>query len=404
MGATGVRPSGLAFPSLVREVCRPADERVCAALKVFPASESLTSALPDSARSLASRCVSDTGSAVAARPHALSVLRSSDEGLAHRRLSRASSVPGGSPTRALRLPLVAFLPNGLNFPDTSHVKDLTIGMDITCVIPSTNTLNPRTRVPSASHDEWADRVPETNRAAVYRVMAHQGSEGSLARWNLLLHESPRGRFATPALITPGVLATMPLTPRFSLAECHGLSTTPKYRVIDYFKASGVNSILSAVDTCAPNGLGVFLIDVSYFQIIGPNVELRAPAEDFAHAYKTAGLPVAPSKFVTIALAPPKGPALRDQPYGSARAPSYWGRVNHFIQHVLQRVFGISLFIYADDVFAVEPLATVASARETFKAVCDVIGPPHAPRKDQIPSTSLRLLWGELVFDTNHLRA
>ena len=70
--------------------------------------------------------------------------------------------------------MAAFLPNGMNLPDTSLVNDLTIGMDITGETPANNTLNPRTRVPSVSYDEWVGRIPETNRAVDDRVMANQG--------------------------------------------------------------------------------------------------------------------------------------------------------------------------------------------------------------------------------------
>lgn len=75
------------------------------------------------------------------------------------------------------------------------------------------------------------------------------------------------------------------------------------------------------------GIDVFLIMVAHRKLIGPMCELTACSEDSPHAYKTAGAPVAQSRFVTIVLAPPSGPpracVLRNQPSG-ALAPANWG--------------------------------------------------------------------------------
>ena len=102
------------------------------------------------------------------------------------RLGRRSRQRGRLLGRFWGIPLVAFLANGMNLPDTSFAKDLTRGMELAGEIPATNTLRPRTRVPSEDHTDRARRIPVTNAAAFGRVMGKQGSAGALARWNLPL--------------------------------------------------------------------------------------------------------------------------------------------------------------------------------------------------------------------------
>ena len=75
--------------------------------------------------------------------------------------------------------------------------------------PATNTLRPRTRVPSEDHTDRARRIPVTNAAAFDRVMGKQGSAGALARWNLPLQEEARGRMSTPTPLTPEAQSTSP---------------------------------------------------------------------------------------------------------------------------------------------------------------------------------------------------
>ena len=92
-------------------------------------------------------------------------------------------MPTGSPDKAIDLPLIDCLSNGVNYEDTSSVNELTMGMVIAGYVPATNTRRPRTRVPRADLDEWTSRIPDTNRAVADRAMSCQGSEDSNACWN-----------------------------------------------------------------------------------------------------------------------------------------------------------------------------------------------------------------------------
>ena len=148
--------------------------------------------------------------------------------------------------------------------------------------------------------------------------------------------------------------------------------------------------------------------VTFLKLLDPNVHLRAYSEDFSHAYKTVGIPIAQSKCATIVLAPPSGPphfaTLRTQPFGSSRAPANWARVTSFIQYVLKRAFSVAVCVYVGDVFAVEPLDTVESAHEAFTTLCELLGFALSEGKSQKPTTSIHLLGALVTFNSDHLTA
>ena len=204
------------------------------------------------------------------------------------------------------------------------------------------------------------------------------------------------------------MASVPLTPRFAQEACRGLNLEPKIRLIDDFKASGVSELLSSADTSVPQGLDCFLGMATFFKLLNPDCTLRVFSEDFAHAYKTVGIPVAQAKFATIAMAPPTGEphvaTLRTQPFGSARAPANWGRVTKFIQFLMERLFFAVIFIFVDDVFAVEPLQTISSAHKAFTTLCNLLGFELSAAKAQGPAAAIHLLGANVSFEDHHVCA
>ena len=192
------------------------------------ASELLKAASPDYARSLALRCVPDNASAVSGRSRALVEIRSSATALAHRRLSRASMIPAGTPYGGVPLATRWFSSEVLNFSDTDLANDITLGMDIRWATPATNTIRPRARVPTASFDGRSGRTPETNRGDADRAMARHESPEATAFWNLSSQEASIGWISRPNPITLKVSATLPLTPMIACPERRGQSAATKY--------------------------------------------------------------------------------------------------------------------------------------------------------------------------------
>lgn len=186
------------------------------------------------------------------------------------------------------------------------------------------------------------------------------------------------------------------------------STVPKIRLGGAFKISSANELLSAADTCIPQGLGVFRIMASYFHLLQPGGEISAFAEDFAHPYKNLGIPTAQSRFAPIAISPPDGPphvaTLRTKPFGSARAPVNWRRGANFTQFVLGRLFRTCVFVYVGDVFVAEPLAAADSARDACAVLWPLLGFGPSPGKSHGPAPPIGLLGADVAHDTDHVRA
>ena len=173
--------------------------------------------------------------------------------MSEKRKEWAALMPDGPPAMVLNLPLIAFLPNGLDFPDTDLARDLAIGMKITGEAPATNTLRPRARVPRSDLASWEQRIPEANKEAVDMVMKSQCSEEANACRDLSLRQAERGGvwISQPKPMTQTELATVPLTPRFANPERHGMATTQKIRLIGDFEMSGANGLISSADTSSP---------------------------------------------------------------------------------------------------------------------------------------------------------
>ena len=342
-GETGKQPGGNALTALIKGEFESAEDHIAAAKSVSPAAILLTSALSDNIRQAVSDCLNNPSKIIERRTCARTHLTQVAAGMAEKRQQWASITPEGSPAKAINIPLIAYIVSGLDFRDKDLVSDLTLGVKITGEILATNTLTTRTRVPRSDIESWEQRIPKVNKEVVDRVMGKQGTEGANACRGLSLKEADRGWITHPKPLAPEEFATAPLTPRFANPECHGVEAARKIRLIMDFKMSGANDLITSVDTCIPQGLGVFPITVSYYKLLGPDCSIRAFAEDFPHAYKTVGAPASQARFGTIVLAPPTGPPhtaqLRTQSFGSARAPANWGMVTTFIQHVLARLFG-----------------------------------------------------------------
>ena len=295
----------------------------------------------------------------------------------------------------------------INYPDDDFITDLSNGMPIVGTIPDSNTLRKRVRTAKTDLEKWKTALPALNRANVQRVTEEQDSENAKIAWERTLTEVERGWVSKPIPLNEEIMETIPLTPRFAKREQHG-NQDAKFRLIDDFKASAVNDLLSTVDTAVPQTLDLFLATCVYYSLISPNTKLLACSMDFAHAYKHIGIPKSQRDFATIILTPPGGPVhyakLHTQPFGSSRAPANWGRVTHFLQEVMLNMFDVVVFIYVDDCFIVEPHDTLQSAWDAFHTVCQMLGLSLEPAKGQPPARKLHLLGADIALTAEGIHA
>ena len=85
------------------------------------------------------------------------------------------SFPAGSPARALHFPLIALIARATDFPDTTLINDVRIGMPIAGLVPATPTLTARCRGAVWSVGEWRASVPRLHASNIDRAVKSQGS-------------------------------------------------------------------------------------------------------------------------------------------------------------------------------------------------------------------------------------
>ena len=249
-------------------------------------------------------------------------------------------------------------------------------MPIAGPTPPTPGLTSRRKTAESSYQDWKNGIPKRNATVYGRVLKSQKSELADACWSKTLLETEAGWLTEPVDVTPAMMGAVPLTPRYAISEQHGNSAR-KIRLIDDFRASGINSIITTEDANIPDALDVFMAIASYFALAVPGCDLLCATADFAHAYKHIPILEDQREFATILLAPPTGPlkaaTLRTQPFGARRAPTNWPRVTLFLKWAMLVFSGTAISIYVDDVFVVEPAETIESACRGFRELCAILG-------------------------------
>ena len=407
MGAAQSQPSGRALPCTIPPGARSRDEHLALAMKVNPFTQLLEEALTPHTKLNAIRCAREPALMIARRSRAFSKLCANATRLEPLRKRQAETLPQGSPAKNLHLPLFQFAISSLGYPDTALAHDLSYGMPIAGNIPPTNVLIKRESPAQTEHSVWLKTIPARNKENVERVLKTQGTPPSLECWERTLDEVKKGWVSTPSTITTEDMATLPLTPRSPKTEQHG-ANNPKTRLLDDFRASGINELAATQDTDVPDTLDAALSIASLYEKLKPGIQLNVCAVDFRHAYKNIPIAADQQNLATIALAPPVGPAmkatLKTQPFGAARAPANWARVAAFLRWICARMFGIAVYVYVDDCFLVEPTTTIGSAFRTFKNVCDLFGLPLEDSKEKTPSAGTELLGANIQFSPGHVQA
>ena len=294
-----------------------------------------------------------------------------------------ASLPQDSPSKQLNFALIKFLCSHLDYPDKSLPKDLANGMPV--VGEYRNQLysaNARARLVRRCQNgakacfpetlkwwEGPSRVPALGKH-VFVGKRPCGKWQKVGRRNLrqcLMKSSTRS----------------PISHRFAMDQGPE-EDDAKIRVIDDFRASKVNDMLSMGDTAVPQNLDVVFGIASMFTQLGCARPLRACVVDFAHAYKHVGIPAPQYDFASIVLPNASGTpmvaSLRTHPFGSSRAPANWARVTNFVQFILLRLRKVWLVIYVGDCFCVEPADTIDSESNCIRAACALFGLELEPAK------------------------
>ena len=401
-GAAQNQPSGRALTSLILGEWHNAEDHVRAAMHINPFAELINSALSAEVKHAIRFCATNPTETIQRREKDFYTIEQLSRRLNPQKSRWTSRLPNDSPARNIHFPLIFALTTILDFEDTEFVKDLSNGMPIAGPIAPTPGLTTRKRDAQMSYQEWKRGIPKRNCDVIERVSKTQGTTLANACWEKTLKEVTAGWVTEPRDLTDEIAGILPLTPRYAIQEQHGLQES-KIRMIDDFRASAVNAIVSTDDTNIPENLDVFAAIACYTKLVAPGCEVLCATLDFAHAYKHVPIHEDQKEFATILLAPPAGPlkvaTLRTQPFGSKRAPANWSRVTNFAKWLLLKVFRIVISVYVDDIFLIETAGTVNSAFQTIKSVCNLLGFVLEDAKEQPPSSKLVLLGAEVsIFD------
>ena len=103
------------------------------------------------------------------------------------------------------------------------------------------------------------------------------------RWDLSWEEHSKGWLSKPSPVSRADVNLAVLSPRFCIAEQHGLQQ-PKFRVIDDLSRFHVNSTADTTDTYCPENLDTLVTQARTLANLG-RTDLKAWSVGFPNAYK-----------------------------------------------------------------------------------------------------------------------
>ena len=281
--AAGIQPSGRALPSLIPGDPQSVEEHLACAWGVNPMQQLVDAAIPPEFSEVINACASTPDEIIVRRLKARAFLHKLSVAFEPNRVKWAEALPVDSPVKGINFPLLHYVASTMGYPDTKLVNDLAVGMPIAGAVEAVPTLVSRKRPAPCSMETFREKIPERNAEAVERVRKDQGSDVARQIYEKTMREVAAGWISTPVPCSK-VPASTPLTPRFAVEE-HRVAGPPKIRLVDDFRASGVNSTLEVVDTSVPGGLDSFLALRTAHQRLLDGRRLLAFSVDFAHAYK-----------------------------------------------------------------------------------------------------------------------
>ena len=162
-------------------------------------------------------------------------------------------LPPRKPPGGLNCALVEILANHTDYPDVNLARDLSSCIPVVGLVPVANVSTERPRPAVASFGHWMAGIPERNASVLRRLERADGAPFARQFWDLAIREVERGRVSTPIRATSYALKSDQITPRFAISE-KNVASARKVRLIDSFKASGINDSIHLAETDVPDSL------------------------------------------------------------------------------------------------------------------------------------------------------
>ena len=404
--AVAVQRCGSTLPTLLPECC-DAELALSTAASINPFDSALFA-------NFATAIVADTEANLSS-PEDVSALRAAvserlvrlGRALEPFRQRRVARLPPAAPNRHLRFPLLHFLIIVFGYADGTLCADLSGGMHICGRIPFCPTLAPRVTHDKRSNARLFAGLENRYRRIIRAVRASLSRDTAAMWWELSMKEVDCGWLEPPSLVTDVDIVSTVLSPRFCIREQHGLNPA-KFRLIDDLSRSWVNHVASMSDTYRPQSIDHLLAMCRLLGLSGAE-NLKLWSVDFANAYKTIPVRDLSRSVAHVVFANPADNGVYKarvlvQPFGSRSAPKNWGRVITCLQFLSSKLFRLDVSAYVDDVFTGEPGSYVESVFTAFKNFSNLVGLHTSDKKDQVPSSSIRVLGAEVTVVESGLRA
>ena len=284
-GAAQSQPAGFALRSLLPPDLPSKESHIAHATACDPRATILEASTSVSAKVVATRCVNTPFSVVGQRVAALQTLSDISERLRPLRDRWVAQLPDKSPAAGINFPLISMLVTKIGYSDPDLAKDLSQGVPIVGRVKASGVRTTRGEKEASSAEDWRKGIPPRNNLNFERVKMPRGTGEARERWEQTVGEIHRGWLSPPTPISIEAMKTTPLTPRYAPKEARASGT--KYRLVDDFRASGANDIVSPEDTDAPHNVDTCLALAVLYEHIHPGIQLYAFSVDYAHAYKHA---------------------------------------------------------------------------------------------------------------------
>jgi RES domain-containing protein len=295
----------------------------------------------------------------------------------------------------LHLPLLQWLVEDTNFPDSTYVTKLCLGKPALGEIPATGLFRAERSEAEMELAEWTSNPKARNAKLIEMVQASGDIALDMKAWDKLQKELSMQYCVGPGELSDLDLNSCCITPRWPKWE-EKEDGTWSCRNISDWKASGGNKTVTLQERYSPEDLTTAHAVLRIFSEVFPTADIYGYRIDWEMAFRQDPLwPGHAHLHYEVVWNPhlqrvqwvrPLGGA-----FGSKAAQLNFVQHPHFICHVVRRKLAILLCHYSDDMWGFEPAAAATQAHNLVCELMDLIGWRWDAKKSPPASSQLRLL-------------
>ena len=151
-------------------------------------------------------------------------------------------------------------------------------------------------------DQLKSLLPQTNASILQRMQRTKDADSTLGRWKKTIEETNAFWVTGPSPTAGRTRRLAPSPRRCAIREQRG-PHGPKIRLIDDFRAIGINDLLDTADADIPDGLDAMLAMAAFYKNCSTRAELYLRSFEVGpnHSYMPIPLHAPEADFANIAL-------------------------------------------------------------------------------------------------------